>query len=53
MDAVLQIADNLLAFSYAVNETRILIWDWTTAELLLVRDTFSAGYNLFNDERME
>jgi hypothetical protein len=40
MDPVLQIAHNLLALSFAVNETRILIWDWTTSELLLVRDSF-------------
>ncbi|KAF8198996.1 hypothetical protein BJ912DRAFT_1139832, partial [Pholiota molesta] len=35
MDPVLQIAHNLLAFSFAASNTRILIWDWTTSELLL------------------
>ncbi|KAF8194949.1 hypothetical protein BJ912DRAFT_159947 [Pholiota molesta] len=35
MDPVLQIAHNLLAFSFAARKTRILIWDWTTSELLL------------------
>ncbi|KAF8194950.1 hypothetical protein BJ912DRAFT_159975 [Pholiota molesta] len=35
MDPVLQIAHNLLALSFGANETRILIWDWTTSELLL------------------
>jgi hypothetical protein len=42
MDPVLQIAHNLLAFSFAARKTRILIWDWTTSELLLVRHIFSS-----------
>ncbi|KAF8194952.1 hypothetical protein BJ912DRAFT_160020 [Pholiota molesta] len=35
MDPVLQISHNLVALSFAPSHTRILIWDWTTAELLL------------------
>ncbi|KAF8199013.1 hypothetical protein BJ912DRAFT_686105 [Pholiota molesta] len=35
MDPVLQITHNLLALSFEVQETRFLIWDWTTSELLL------------------
>jgi hypothetical protein len=33
----LQIAHNILALSFGDKETRTLIWDWTTSELLLVR----------------
>jgi hypothetical protein len=43
-----QIAHNILALSFGEEETRTLIWDWTTSELLLVRcilDSY-ASYNL-------
>lgn len=37
INPILQIAHNILALSFGKDETRILIWDWTTSELLLVR----------------
>jgi hypothetical protein len=47
MDPVLQITHNLLALSFEVQETRFLIWDWTTSELLLVCYVLS-NCNLFD-----
>ncbi|KAF8199011.1 hypothetical protein BJ912DRAFT_686127 [Pholiota molesta] len=35
MEPVLQIAHNILAVSLGVSDTRTLIWDWTTSDLLL------------------
>jgi hypothetical protein len=37
VDPILQIAHNILALSFGIDdETRTVIWDWTTSELLLV-----------------